>query len=175
MTGFGRGDAPGGRECFYRHNLYSGTLGAIARVPSDSDDQLAGQLRSFLTHADGNQRLAGKPSDSLKIARQPPRTYLREAGAKRPSVSDQLAPWFSGWVAVQGPMRGLAGCSPELREGDSDCFSTKLISKSCNSDSDASGEPSGATRDPRGRPPRRPTCSDGRRTAPTKSPGKERG
>ena len=173
MTARGRGDAPGGRGCFYRHNLYPGTLGAIARVPSDSDDQLAGQLRSFLTHADGNLRLAGKPSDSLKIARQPPRTYLREAGAERPSVSDQLAPWFSGWVAVQGPMRGLAGCSPELREGD--CFLKKLISKSCNSDSDAPGEPSGPTRDPRGRPPRRPTCSDGRRTAPTKSPGGERG
>ena len=42
-------------------------------------------------------------------------------------------------------------------------------------DSGGPGEPSGATRDPRGRPGRPPDCPDGRRTAPTHVPGRVRG
>ena len=42
-------------------------------------------------------------------------------------------------------------------------------------DSGGPGEPSGATRDPRGRPGRPPDCPDGRRTAPTHVPAWEKG
>ena len=60
-----------------------------------------------------------------------------------------------------------AGCSaPRDKISRVTCTSTGNI---CYSHLDQAGEPSGAIRDPRERPPRRPTCPDGRRTAPTGS------
>ena len=56
------------------------------------------------------------------------------------------------------PMQGLAGCSAKLGNETRDTFQHNK--KSCYSHLDESGEPRGATRDPRGRSWRPPDGPD---------------
>ena len=103
--------------------------------------------------------LAGKASEPSRDASYP-LSYLSWQGlAKSAAGSEQMASWFTEWVCHADVMQALAGCSALPRKA---CgkrgpnliwFDPPL--------SNGPGEPSGATRDPRGR------GHSGRRTAPT--------
>ena len=155
------------------HGVHPEPLGEVARrLPVRGYLLHRRALKNFSLRR-ARLRLTGKPLDALNATRHTPWTYLRQATAKRASASGKLASWFAGWVACHRRMQGLAGCSAELGYGYRNIF--WCTGNNCYSHLDEAGEPSGATRDPRERPPRRPTCPDGRGVGSVHFPEGERG
>ena len=117
--------------------------------------------------------LAGKASEPSRDASYP-LSYLSWQGlAKSAAGSEQMASWFTVWVCHADVMQALAGCSALPRK---DCGEWTIFQlRKCVPLSDGPGEPSGATRDPRGRSQRPPDCSDGMDGADVGVPAGERG
>ena len=138
---------------------HSRTLGHVARPLPDIAAQLAPKLADRQQLAKGTSDLAGKASESLLGAWYPLSTSPKDCGAKSSTGSDEMASWFSAYTASLSAMDGVAACSPEVGQNEENV--KKSISKRCSSHLDEAGEPSGATRDPRGRSRRHPTCPDG--------------
>ena len=152
---------------------HPGTLGTVTRPVPVRVVQLARLTRAALILADGRLSGADRSLDSSLVTGHPPWTYLGLARAKYRSASDKLASPFDGWTHGVHADIGYVLGRPELGKKNPGHFVT--LSKSCCSHLDASGEPSSATWDPQGRPPRRPTPPRRRRTAPTDLPARERG
>ena len=141
----------------------------------------AGPSRSTMYAVGGAKLFASPPTGHgwptrhytrLKPLAQPMATmnghYNRENEANGPTGIMVLRMRMP-YGADAGPCR----LQPRTRGGE---FGTLgPTGKSCCSHLGGPGEPPGATRGPRGRPGRPPECPDGRRTAPTESPVREKG
>ena len=158
------------RGCIMDH---SGTLGHVARPLPDIAAQLAPTLAAWQIHSEAGLRLAGKASESLLGAWYPLSTSPKDCGAKSSTGSDEVASWFSAYRASLSAKQGIAACSPEVGQNEENV--KKSISTRCSSHLDEAGEPSGATRDPRGRSRRRPTCPDGDGRLRQDFPAREKG
>ena len=106
----------------------------------------------------GRLRMAGKALEPFQATWYPLSTYSWDPGAKSSTASEQTASWLSGYPCGVQHDRPLQGCSAELGHGyrPTLCFT----GNNCSSHLGGPGEPRGATRDPQGRPPRRPDGPD---------------
>ena len=152
---------------------HSGTMGEVARALSVIAAGSAPLSPGRRWLASGRSRLTGKASEPSRDASYP-LSYLSWQGlAKSSARSEQMASWFTEWVCHADVMQALAGCSALPRKacgkgGPNLIWFDPPLSY-------GPGEPSGATRDPRGRSQRPPDCSDGMDGADVGVPGRERG
>ena len=152
---------------------HSGASGEVARAVLVPRSQLHRLNCVGIELGDGRLRLAGKALEALHAPRYPPSSIPTETEAKFSLGSEKMASWLSGYSRGVDARRRLHGCSAELaiRYGQPQ-FITEDI---CYSHSGGPGEPRGVTRDPRGRPPRRPDGPDGVGRARRHIPGREKG
>ena len=152
---------------------HPGTSGSVARpLPVATRPPGTGCAPENCLAA-GQPRLAHKALYSFRDTWYPLRYLPWDLTAASSSASDILASWFTVRDCHAWPKPGGARSGREVGRGSSGV--TKVRCESCSSHLDEAGEPSGATRDPRGRSRGRPTRSDGRRPAPTDFPARERG
>ena len=117
--------------------------------------------------------LADKASEPSR-ATSYPLSYLSWQGlAKSAAGSEQMASWFTVWVCHADVMQALAGCRALPRKACA--HKGEILIWFDPPLSNGPGEPSGATRDPRGRSQRPPDCSDGMDGADVGVPARERG
>ena len=122
--------------------------------------------------ADGRSDLAGKASESFPGAWYPPSSICWERKAKFSLGSEQMASWLSGYSCGVQHNRCLHGCSAVRVKIDRSVPNS--TGNNCSSHLGGPGEPQSATRDPQGRPPRRPDGPDDEGVARRHFPGKEK-
>ena len=154
-------------------NDHHDTSGHIAQEVSDIAAQFTCRVTFLLELGGGRLRMAGKALESFPAAWYPLSTYPWDPGAKSSAASEQTASWLSGCPCGVQHDRRLHGCSAARRRG----YVTKYgcTGNNCSSHLGGPGEPRGATRDPQGRPPRRPDGPDDDGRARRHFPARERG
>ena len=135
--------------------------------------QLTCRKRLCLELGGGRLRMAGKASESFPATWYPLSTYPWDPGARSSTASEQMASWLSGYPGGVQHDRRLQGCSAVRAEETRDTF--QHTGNNCSSHLGGPGEPRGATRDPQGRPPRRPDGPDDGGRSRRHFPGREKG
>ena len=135
--------------------------------------QLTCRKRLCLAVSGGRLRMARKALESFLATWYPLSTYPWDRGAKSSTASEQVASWLSGYQCGVQHDRPLQGCSAVRAEETGDAL--QHTGNNCSSHLGGHGEPRGATRDPQGRPPRRPDGPDDEGVARRHVPARERG